>query len=92
MDISGTDAGHLVAFDMRPGGSWAETARSGSNGGALMIGSLQNSSPTWSVTKSLRFVSYLVTLRPRPANCPREVVDRAVCDVLVNARRHDHPQ
>ena len=24
MDISGTDAGHLVVFDMRPGGSWAE--------------------------------------------------------------------
>ena len=24
MDISGTDAGHLVVFDMRPGRSWAE--------------------------------------------------------------------
>ncbi len=24
MDISGTDAGHLVVFDMRAGGSWAE--------------------------------------------------------------------
>ena len=24
MEISGTDAGHLVVFDMRPGGSWAE--------------------------------------------------------------------
>ena len=24
MDISGTDAGHLVVFDMREGGSWAE--------------------------------------------------------------------
>ena len=24
MDISGTDAGHLVVFDMRPGGSWVE--------------------------------------------------------------------
>ena len=24
MDISGTDAGHLVVFDMRPGGSWEE--------------------------------------------------------------------
>ena len=24
MDISGTDAGHLVVFDMRPGSSWAE--------------------------------------------------------------------
>ena len=24
MDISGTDEGHLVVFDMRPGRSWAE--------------------------------------------------------------------
>ena len=26
MDISGTDAGHPVVFDMRPGVSWAERA------------------------------------------------------------------
>ena len=24
MDLSGTDAGHLVVFDMRPGRTWAE--------------------------------------------------------------------
>ena len=24
MDLSGTDAGHLVAFDMRAGGEWSE--------------------------------------------------------------------
>ncbi|MDE0081845.1 MAG: hypothetical protein OXT72_04265 [Gammaproteobacteria bacterium] len=24
MEISGTDAGHLVVFDMRPGRGWAE--------------------------------------------------------------------
>jgi hypothetical protein len=24
MNINGTNAGHLLVFDMRPGGSWAE--------------------------------------------------------------------